>query len=93
MKVTEKKKEFQALQCEEALNNLLMHLSDCHIASSSSAFSLTDDASEFISVRKKKKALMLSRGSRKKQKQRREEEIRCLSGSDEDIFMSDSLDS
>ena len=93
MKVTEKKKETQALQCEKALDNLSVRLSDCHIASSSAAFSLISDASEFISVKEKKRALTLSEDSRKKQKQReRKKEIRRLSGSDEDVFMSDRLD-
>ena len=93
MKVTEEEKKSQTLQCEETLNNLSVHLSDCHVASSLSAFSLTDDASEFISVKEKKKALMLSRGSEKKQKQKRERKIRHLSRSDENVLMSDSLDS
>ena len=74
MKVTEKKEETQALQCEETLDNLLMHLSDCHVVSSSAAFSLTDDTSEFISVKKKKEALMLSEDSEKRQKQKRKKE-------------------
>ena len=62
------------LQCEETLDNLLMHLSNCHIVSFSAAFSLTDNASEFISVKRKKRALMLSEDDRKKQKQREERE-------------------
>ena len=93
MKVTEKEKETQVLQREEALDNLSVHLSDCHVASFSAASSLTDDASEFISVKRKKEALTLSEDSEKKQKQRKEEEIRHLSRSDEDVFMSDSLGS
>ena len=92
MKVTEKEEETQALQHEKALDNLSVRLSDCHIASSSAAFSLTGDASEFISVKEKKEALTLSEDDRKKQKQEEEkEEIRHLSGSDEDVFMSDRL--
>ena len=93
MKVTEKEKETQKLQREKALDNLSMHLSDCHVASSSAAFSLTGDTSESVSVKEKKRALMLSEDSRKKQKQRKgRKEIKRLSGSDEDVFMSDGLD-
>ena len=73
MKVAEEEEEAQALQREEALNNLPVRLSDRRVASSPAASSLAGDASESVSAKGKKKALTLSEDGRKEQKQRREE--------------------
>ena len=69
MKVTEKKEESRVHCQEKTLDNLLMHLSDHHVADSSSASSLTVSDTDLISAKeerkRKKENLRLSENMRR----------------------------
>ena len=93
MKVAEEEEEAQALQREEALNNLPVRLSDRRVASSPAASSLAGGAPESVSAKGKKGALTLSEDGGKGQEQGGGGEIRRLGGSGEDVFMSGGLGS
>ena len=92
MKVTEKEKESQMCQHEKILDNLLMHLSDYHVADSSSVSSLTVSDTDHISAKeeekKKRKNLRLSENKEKDEKR-----IRHSLELDDDVMMSDDCDS
>ena len=92
MKVTEKKEESQVHCQEKTLDNLLMHLSDCHVADSSSVSSLTVSDTDLISAKREEKRkrenLRLSEN-----RERDERRVRHSFEHDDDVVMSDDHDS
>ena len=91
MKMTEKKKESQVHCQEKTLDNFSVHLSDCHIADSSSVSSLTVSDTDLTSAKKrekkKKKNLRLSEN-----REEDEREVKHSFEHDSDVVMSDDHD-